>query len=46
MKNKHIQIIGFIIVIAAIWYFGNPEAAAITATVVAIWEFLEPSRTV
>jgi hypothetical protein len=46
MDNKYIflQILGFMILIALLWRFGGPELAAITATMVAIWEFIDPSR--
>lgn len=44
MKNKYIQIIGFIIIIVAIWHFVSPESAVSTAVAVAIWEFLRPSH--
>jgi hypothetical protein len=42
--NKYIQVIGFIIVIGLFWRLVGPELAVVSATVVAIWEFLKPSR--
>lgn len=46
MINKYIylQVIGFLVVIALLWRIVSPEVAAITATVVAIWEFIRPSH--
>ena len=42
-KYKYIQVIGFLVVIALLWRIGSAEIAAVTATMVAIWEFIHPS---
>lgn len=43
-SKKYIQVIGFVAVVMVVWKFVGPELAAVTATAVAIWEFLNPSR--
>jgi len=43
-NNKFSQVIGFVVIIGLFWWFVGPELAAISATVVAVWEYLKPSR--